>query len=623
MSIKRKMATALATAGLLAGIFGSTLAPVAQAAGTINTKQIFAELTDPLNVYDDYYEFNGGADGDSATGKTSYPDGDPWVIYAPEYNDGAADDGSIDYAACSEVGDDEIETVSGDDVSDNDDVTVTASATGGALVYLDDAASSYSGDFSDWSTSATHEADANGFTVCVTAPDDDSSFATTLTVKVNGEALKPIYAVIVGPAQTMTLQDKTIAAGTLDKSGWVAMDNLAVDYAARLRVFDKQGANMVSWIGVGAEIEDYAISGYESDGYAIEYMIGNPANGASFTSLVTEGGSLKKVDFEAGLCDSYTDEAGDTKTITPVFDYDSNGDVSSSDKKQTAGAITVGCSADGSEAAVTGIDFGQTKSVAAGDVANLFIRLDDGYGHPLGVGSSYTVDPGFSDGLYYYQYWIDYPAALIPSPAHWTTPADVNNDDSESWLSNSGAIFEYEDVSDADSSCNPIPMNEDGYAPSGYAGSSDDMVDYMGTTDDAAGAGSVRICYYASQISSDLGVNSVKLVMNYPYSSYVADTLHVGPSPLTVRASITVTAESGVALGATVKVGKKTVSVTGRVGSKVTFVVESSAGVTKTYSRIVGADGKAKFVFKVRGTFDVYAMQGDSITELSRISVKL
>jgi hypothetical protein len=143
----------------------------------------------------------------------------------------------------------------------------------------------------------------------------------------------------------------------------------------------------------------------------------------------------------------------------------------------------------------------------------------------------------------------------------------------------------------------------------------------MGTTDDAAGAGSVRICYYASQIDSDLGVNSVKLVMSHPYSDAVAGI--IGNSPLTARASITVTAESGVALGTTVKVGKKTVSVTGRVGSKVTFVVESSAGVTKTYSRIVGADGKAKFVFKVRGTFDVYAMQGDSITELSRISVKL
>ena len=51
---------------------------------------------------------------------------------------------------------------------------------------------------------------------------------------------------------------------------------------------------------------------------------------------------------------------------------------------------------------------------------------------------------------------------------------------------------------------------------------------------------------------------------------------------------------------------------------------ESSAGVTKTYSRIVGADGRAKFVFKVRGNVrPVYAMQGDSITERSRISVKL
>ncbi|MEY4045692.1 MAG: hypothetical protein RIR19_161 [Chloroflexota bacterium] len=622
MSIKRKMATALATAGLLAGIFGSTLAPVAQAAGTINTKQIWAELTDPLNVADDYYEFNGGADADSATGKTSYPDGDPWVIYAPEYNDGAADDGSILYAVCSEVADTDIETVSGDDVSDNDDVTVTASATGGALVYLDDAGSGSSVDFSDYSTSATHEADDNGFTVCVTAPDDDSSFATTLTVKVNGEALKPIYAVIVGPAQTMTLQDKTIAAGTLDKSGWVAMDNAEVNYAARLRVFDKQGANMVSWIGELSVIEDYAISGYESDGYAIEYTIGNPANGASFTGDVFEGSSLKKVDFGAAFCDSYTDEAGDTKTITPVFDYDANGDVSSSDKKQTAGAITVGCSADGSEASVSGIDFGQTKSVAAGDVANLFIRLDDGYGHPLGVGTTFTVDPGFNSGMFYYQYWIDYPAALIPSPAHWTTPADVNNDDSESWLSNSGAVFEYEYQGNeeggvANSNCNPLPMNETSDAPT----DGDDLTDFMGTTDDAAGAGSVRICYYASQIDSDLGVNSVKLVMSHPYSDAVAGI--IGNSPLTARASITVTAESGVALGTTVKVGKKTVSVTGRVGSKVTFVVESSAGVTKTYSRIVGADGKAKFVFKVRGTFDVYAMQGDSITELSRISVKL
>lgn len=616
MSLKRKLATALATAGLLAGIFGSTLAPVARAAD-VNVKQIWSELTDISNVYDDWYEeFH--AD-DSATGKTAYPDGDPWVVYAPYYNDGAGADGSVMYAACSDVDDDLIEDSAGDDVSDDDDVTVSVTATGGAWVYLDDDGSGYSNDASDWSVgSATHEAYSNGFTVCVTAPDDDSSFATTLNIKVNGVALKPIYAVIIGPALTMTLQDKTIRAGTDDKSGWIALDNSEVDYAARLRVFDKQGANMVSWIYDQSEVESYAIKGYESSGYDIEYIINNQANGSSFTSDVFND-TFKKVDVAADFCDSYDDEAGDTKTITPVWDFDGNGDLSSSDLKQTAGAITLNCSADGFEAAVSGIDFGKATTVAAGDVTSLYIRIDDGYGHPLGLGSGYALDPGFNDGMQYYQYWIDYPAALIPTPAHWYTDPNV---DSETWLANDGAIFEYEyqgteEGGLANSTCNPLPMNEDEYAPT----DGDDLTGYMGTNDDAAGAGTVRICYYASQIASDLGVNGVKMVMSHPYSDTLAGI--VGASPVVYRASINVTAEGGVALGTFVKVGKKTVSVTGRVGSKVTFVVESSTGVVKTYSRIVGADGKAKFVFKVRGTFDVYAMQGDAITDLARISVKL
>jgi len=617
MSLKRKMATALATAGLLAGIFGSTLAPVAHAAGSVNTGKIWKQLTDIGNVYDDWYELFHGDD--SATGATPYPDGNPWVIYAPYYNDGAADTGSILYAACSTVADNDIENLSGDNVSDDDDVTVTASATGGALVYIDDAGAGYSNDFADWGTSATHEADSNGFDVCVTAPDDDSSFATTLSVKVNGEALKPIYAVIIGPAQTMTLQDKTIAAGTLDKSGWIAMDNDAVTYAARLRVFDKQGANMVSWIYDQSETESYALTGYESDGYDIEFMVGNPPNGSNFSSDVTNAVSFKKVDLGANFCDSGSDDVGDAKLITPVFDYAGGGTVTSSDKKQTAGAITLNCSADGSEASVVGLDFGQATSVAAGDVTSLFIRIDDGYGNRLGLGTGYTLDPGFNNGMRYYQYWIDSPAALIPTPAHWTTETQT---DSETWLANDGAIFEYEYMGNQEggiknSVCNPLPMNEDEYAPS----DGDDLVSYMATNDDGAGAGSVRICYYASQIPSDLGVNGVKLTMSHPYSDTLAGI--IGASPLTVKASITVTAEGGVALGSFVKVGKKTVSVTGRVGSKVTFVVESSTGAVKTYSRIVGADGKAKFVFKVKGTFDVYAMQGDAITDLARITVKL
>jgi len=615
------MATALATAGLLAGIFGSTLAPVAQAAGNVNVKKIWTELTDPANVYDDWYEH--GLTEASATGATAYPDGDPWVIYAPYYNDGAATDGSIDWAACSGVGDGSIEDLAGDDISSNDDVTVSVSATGGALVSLYTNGGGYSGDYVDWSVGSTSlDVGSSGFDVCVTAPDDDSSFATTLTVKVNGEALKPIYAVIIGPAQTATLQDKTIAAGTADTHGWIAMDNNQVDYAARLRVFDKQGANMISWIGTLSDVEDYAISGYESDGYNVEYTVGAQPKGSDFSTLVEAGASAKKVDVNADFCLSAADEVGDLKVVTPVFDYDGGGTLTSSDKVQTAGAITLGCSADGSEAVVSGIDFGLAKTVAAGDVTSLYIRMDDGYGHPLGLGTDYDLDPGFSDGLFFYQYWLDYSTPFIPSPVHWLSqtaaPTGVGgNYDNESWLANDGAVFEYEDNGDLDASCNPMPMNEEDDAPT----SGDYLTNWLGTSDDMAGAGSVRICYYASQVPSDLGVNSVKLVMDYPYSSDVADIY--GPSPTTVKASITVTSESGVALGTFVKVGKKTVSVTGRVGSKVTFVVESATGVVKTYSRIVGTDGKAKFVFKVSGTFDVYAMQGESMTDLARIKVKL
>jgi hypothetical protein len=616
MSIKRKMATALATAGLLAGIFGSTLAPVAQGAGTVNVKKIWTELTDPANVFDDWYEY--GLGGDSATGASSYPDGDPWVIYAPDANDGAATTGTINWAACSTVADGDIEDTSGTDVSASDDVTVSVTASGGALVALDDAGSGYSSSFYDWSTSASHEAEANGFDVCVTAPDDDSSFATTINITVNGASLKPIYAVIVGPAQTMTLQDKTIAAGTTDKSGWIAMDNTDVDYAARLRVFDKQGANMVSWIADKVEIESYAISGAESDGYDIEFVTGTPLIGASFSSVVVEGASLKKVDLETGFCDSDKHEIGDARVITPVFDFLGAGTFTTSDKKQTAGAITLNCSADGFEASVSGLDFGTVTTIAAGDVTSLFIRMDDGYGHRLGLGSTYAMDPGFTGDSQYYQVRIDEAAALLPTPAHWVT--DVNYD-TETWLANDGAWFEYEymgaEYGVANANCEPQPYYEDQYAPT----RGDDLSDYMGTNDDAAGAGSVRICYYASQITSDRGANGVKLALSFPYIDALAGI--IGNSPVTFRASINVTAEAGFALGSTVKVGKKSVSVTGQVGSKVTFVVENSAGVTKTYQRVVGANGKAGFRFKKGGTFDVYAMQGDSITELARIVVKL
>ncbi|MFM8791421.1 MAG: hypothetical protein ACKOFX_02875, partial [Solirubrobacterales bacterium] len=71
--------TAVTTAGLLAGIFGSAFAPVAQAASAINTKLIKSELKGNVYEWNNYWY-----------GSSFEPAGtadEPWIIYAPETNE--------------------------------------------------------------------------------------------------------------------------------------------------------------------------------------------------------------------------------------------------------------------------------------------------------------------------------------------------------------------------------------------------------------------------------------------------------------------------------------------------------------------------------------------------------
>jgi len=606
------MATALATAGLLAGIFGSTLAPVAQAASTINTKLISASLA--TSTYDDwYYNVNDVSAG--ATGTAA----DPIVIYSPYYSDGAADDGSMLDAAVMEVSDSDIEYTNGTDVSDYDDVNVSASATNGLLLQIKYHGQTCSPDFVDYAASKSKDVADNGFMICMATPDDDAAFTSVVTIKVNGVTLpKAINVLVVGPGVAVALTDRT--------GGWVAMDNDHVAKTVKMAFTDAKGTNLLTWLDgdyfdFNDVVEDYWLKGYESAGYGLEFLKDTVDTGGDFTGDVYQNASYAYADFGSYFCDSGDGDAtGDSHTVTAVMDYDYGNTFTSNDQKST-NSLLIKCSADGSEALVTGLDFGTATSVEAGGVTPLYIRIQDGYGNPQGVGpsSALSLDPGMSgwdgDGRpFYYQKDYDYAAGLVPSPAHWVI--EPNYDD-ESWLANDGAWFEYEYDGDKDNICDPGINNEDGDAPTG----GDDLFDYLGPTADLAGAGAVRICYHASQIESDLGVNTVKMALAFPYSETLKGI--IGKSPVTYKASIKVVQEGSLALGDFVKVGKKTVSVTGRIGSKVTFVVENSAGVTKSYVRVVEADGKAKFVFKVRGTFDVYAMQGESVTPLARITVKL
>ena len=67
-------------------------------------------------------------------------------------------------------------------------------------------------------------------------------------------------------------------------------------------------------------------------------------------------------------------------------------------------------------------------------------------------------------------------------------------------------------------------------------------------------------------------------------------------------------------------VGAKKLTATADFGpaaakKKVAFVLESAAGVTKTYYRRANASGVASYTLALRGTWTVYATFGDEISD--------
>jgi len=639
MSIKHKLATAMATAGLLAGIFGSTLAPVAQGASSLNTKLMATELHG--NVENDWkdYEFGDASD----TGTATYP----WIMYAPEANDGSATasgDNNLGQYLSTSISDGDIQFVgSTDAASVTEDLTVSVTATNGLLIkiYNDDTGlGDCTNDEYDYTAtgSASKDLDDDGFTVCLAVADDDDSFTSTVTVKVNDVSVTTLVVKVVGPGQTVSLSDRT--------GGWIAMDNSsAIERAARLSFLDKSGYNLFTSLSdlngkfdsdsdASDLIEDYWKDGFESVGYFIDYSVDTTSGDFNdnsvdwWTAYYTDdrGRGIRYVDLMTSFCDSSYDAVGASHVLNVYMDYNDEGSISSKDTKGT-NALTFKCSDDGYAAEITGMSFGAAKSVEAGDVIPLDLTIQDGSGNPMGLGSAYDMDFGDQDYLDCEIYFYDSGdcTAIVPSPIHEDVPFNTYSGDE--YMAKLGVDISFEDEDDGNTTCDGM-ASESG---AGYGSDNPDLSDYMtaATTGlDLVGAGIVRLCYTASTLKEDLGVNSVKLPLLYPYTDDAAADL--GNAPKTFKASINVVAVGALgtnAFASTVKVGKRTVSVTGPVGAKVTFVVEDSNMNVKTYVRIVQATGtlagKAALVFSKTGTYKIYAMSGDSVTDLATIKVKL
>ncbi|MFZ9767830.1 MAG: hypothetical protein ACO3C4_05010 [Candidatus Limnocylindrus sp.] len=616
MSFKKKLATAVATAGLLAGIFGSTLAPVAQGS---SWNVSYAKTTFASN-------FEGSFQGayylaETATGSAS----NPWVMYAPYTNDGGAlGTGAIDtgYTVCSYIDETDLVTLSGDYLSDSDDVSASVTATNGLLIYGEDNnAISTSSEESDYATSYTDNNVTSGIAVCFAPSDDDDAFDSVVTLKVNGTTVGSWTIRVLGPGQSMTLTDNT--------GGWIAMDHTTIATAFTITFLDKAGKSLSALRSLDAGtdgdqetlIESYWLDGYEANGDSnLEYAVDVIANGEGFSDdlsgydSLAEGDRYSRIDIDStdDLCDSDRDEVGASHTVYAIMDYEGGGEISSSDKKTNG--VTVKCSDDGFFAEITGWDFGGATTVEQGDTIPMYLTIQDGSGNPMGLGSNWDLYfNGFDEWNGGYPYFEE-----LGDPVYQFSPWHTQSDDAD-YYHYAGAMVEMEDPDDGNTVCG-APDTEDGdtWEEGEY------FNDFLVAGLDNSGAGKVLMCYTASVFTEDLGQNWLKARAEYPWTDN-AD-LYLDRVPKSFFASITVvkpgagtTAAFGTTVSATAA-GKVTVA--GPVGAKVTFVVENSRGVVRTYTRVIGASGKASYKIKNSGTFYVYAMYGDELTAVKKIRVR-
>jgi hypothetical protein len=232
----------------------------------------------------------------------------------------------------------------------------------------------------------------------------------------------------------------------------------------------------------------------------------------------------------------------------------------------------------------------------------------------MGIGSNYDLYfGGFDEPNGGYPYFEN-----LDDPVFTFNPSHTQSDDADYYVNN-GAQLEMENYGDGDTVCNS-PDNEDGdtWQADEY------MNDWLTAGYDNSGAGKVLMCYTASYLNEDLGQNWLKARALYAFTDNAFNYLDAAPksffaSIIVVKPGAGTTAAFGTTVSATAA-GKVTVA--GPVGAKVTFVVENSRGVVRTYARIVGASGKASYKIKNNGTFYVYAMYGDELTGVKKIRVR-
>jgi hypothetical protein len=569
--------TAVTTAGLLAGLFGSAFMPAARAAATdVDVTAIKAAFTEDQ----DGYTPSGYIPTGSAT--------KPYVLYAPDANDGttgaAAETAVLDYV-CFEIAEADLVSKNGDPLSDLDDVSASVSISGDLLIAAEDAAAvtdSDSTDEGDYSTSTyTDSIVENGVAFCATVADDDLAGAGVVTVKINGVTVRTINIKVVGPAVTATVSSLV--------GSWVAMNNDLVADALKVVYKDAKGADLYLSGITTADIVTYVLRGNEG-GAAVNYYVDDVSTGSVESSDLAIGVSARYIDISDQFCDDANSEVGDSRMAYVVLDYSDNGVRGTNDV--VSNGLALNCSDEAANWELTGISFEET-SVDLGAYTYLTINVEDGSGNPLGVGidadltflgveNAFTMDTETTI------------ASFFPIEA---TGGDYDEFAAQLWQI------------DGDGLCITDGTTVDNT--------------FVGSVAELLEAGKIFLCYQASY--SESGTAVVRMSLD-AYEGATGDLV----TPMTVSASIEVTdpTEGAVAAPSTTatiarNAAKTTATITipAAAGKLVTITIENvNTGATKTYYRKAAAvTGVAKFTLRKAGKWEVFASYSNLVTDTVKL----
>jgi hypothetical protein len=384
MSIKRKFATAVATASLLAGLFGSALVSTASAAGRIGPSGTVSIGKSDISAGGDIAETVDSAD---TKAKDFYWNLDANVEALEVSN-------SIDYEFNSSTNAD-ITRVQELSATSSSSLIKVAWAADGADGVFDDTCAAIdngSGNISaGFSTDVVEGAEAADGVYHLCIESNGNAGKATITVKADGVTLPAVTVTTLGDLATLTLS-------VTNGHNYVAQDNDSVDKYFTVVGKDSAGQTLNAG-GNGAYYDDGVDVGL--DAFGIMDSAENPsfANDETPSVVVTGaelsganfalGSAYNRYDLDTSVC--LEDDAGKAYAIA-VEGVNSEGDTI------TSNTVSITCTGD--EAKVTDLSVEATggakkyneTGIYQNDELSILATIVDQANRPMGVGVTVNFD---------------------------------------------------------------------------------------------------------------------------------------------------------------------------------------------------------------------------------------